>query len=123
MDFVWYILGLLNGTAAIFMWRFSKQRRLNPLAWSGLVLGTFLILFSIAWSVSSVLEGVPRAASMGLLFFGLSGVVLLTATHKYIDTKLKKIDIEDVAVQPAVKIISPEKVTKKVSQAERARTL
>ena len=35
-----------------------------------------LILFSISWSVGSVLEGVPRAASMGLLLFGFSGMVL-----------------------------------------------
>jgi len=31
----------------------------------------------LAWSVSSVLEGVPRAASMGLIFFGIPAVILL----------------------------------------------
>ncbi|MFC1515187.1 FMN-binding protein [Thermodesulfobacteriota bacterium] len=117
MDFTWYMLGVLTGTAAIFLWKFSKQRRLNQLAWGGLILGIFLILFSIAWSVGAVLEGVPRAASMGLLLFGLSGVVLLTFTYKYIDVKLEKIAVADVAPYPADVSIVPEKPPEKVVKA------
>jgi Na+-translocating ferredoxin:NAD+ oxidoreductase RnfG subunit len=117
MDFTWYILGVLTGAAAIFLWKFSKQYRLNRLAWGGLTIGIFLILFSIAWSVGAALEGVPRAASMGLLLFGLSGIVLLTFTYKYIDTRLVKIAFEKIAVESAVEIISPVKASKKVKQA------
>jgi Na+-translocating ferredoxin:NAD+ oxidoreductase RnfG subunit len=117
MGFTWYMLGVLTGASAIFLWKFSKQYRLNRLAWGGLTVGLFLILFSIAWSAGAVLEGVPRAASMGLLLFGLSGIVLLTFTYKYIDTKLGKIAFEKVAVEPAVEIISPVKASKKVKQA------
>jgi len=62
---------------------------MNWLSWSGLVLGIVMILFSIAWAVGSVLEGVPRAASMGLLLFGLSGIVILTVTARYMATKLR----------------------------------
>jgi len=51
---------------------------------TGLGIGTFLILFSIAWAVGSVLEGVPRAASMGLMMFGLGGIVILTVTVRFI---------------------------------------
>ena len=117
MDFTWYMLGVLTAAAAIFLWKFSKQYRLNQLAWGGLTVGIFLILFSTAWSMGAVLEGVPRAASMGLLLFGLSGIVLLTFTYKYIDTKLGKIAFEEVAVEPAVEIISPVKASKKVAPA------
>jgi hypothetical protein len=83
MGFTWYCLGLLTTGSTIFLWHFSKRYQLNWLAWSGLTLGIVLILFSIAWAVGSVLEGVPRAASMGLLLFGLSGIVILTLGFRY----------------------------------------
>lgn len=114
MDFTWYILGVLTGAAGIFLWRLSKQYRLKLFVWGSLTVGIFLIIFSIAWSVGAVLEGVPRAASMGLLLFGLSGIVLLTATYKYIDAKLEKIAVDDVALKPADKKISPEIAPKTV---------
>jgi hypothetical protein len=37
--------------------------------------------------VGAVLEGVPRAGSMGLLLFGLSGIVILTLTGKFITSQ------------------------------------
>jgi hypothetical protein len=83
MGFTWYFLGLLTTGSVIFLWHFSKRYQLNWIAWSGLILGIVLILFSIAWAVGSVLEGVPRAASMGLLLFGLSGIVILTLGFRY----------------------------------------
>ena len=84
MDFTWYILGVLTGTVAYSLYLVSRRNTLNWLSWSGLIAGSALILFSIAWAVGSVLEGVPRAASMGLLLFGLSGVVILTLTGRKI---------------------------------------
>lgn len=87
MSFTWYCLGLLTTGSTVFLWHFSKRYCLSWLSWSGLTLGLVLILFSIAWSVGSVLEGVPRAASMGLLLFGLSGIVILTLAFRYTITK------------------------------------
>ena len=84
MDFTWYILGVLTGAVAYSFYLISKKTTLNWLSWSGLIAGSSLILFSIAWAVGSVLEGVPRAASMGLLLFGLSGVVILTLAGRKI---------------------------------------
>jgi hypothetical protein len=34
-----------------------------------------------------VLEGVPRAASMGILLFGLSGVIILTLTARMLASR------------------------------------
>jgi hypothetical protein len=82
MDLTWYILGVLTGAVAYSLYLISKKNTLNWLLWSGLIAGSSLILFSIAWAVGSVLEGVPRAASMGILLFGLSGVVILTLTAR-----------------------------------------
>ncbi len=82
MGFTWFVSGLLTTGSGIFLWHFSKHYQLNWLAWTGLAIGIGNILFSIPWAVACVLEGVPRAASMGLLLFGLSGVVILTLTGR-----------------------------------------
>ena len=87
MDLTWYILGVLTGAAAYSLYLISRKNTLNWLFWSGLIAGSVLILFSIGWAVGSVLQGVPRAASMGILLFGLSGVVILTLTGKMISSK------------------------------------
>jgi NosR/NirI family transcriptional regulator, nitrous oxide reductase regulator len=69
----------------------SKRFRLNWQSWTGLILGTFLLLFCIAWTVGTVLEGVPRAASMGIILFAFPGIVLLTLTLRYVNTKLERV--------------------------------
>jgi len=92
MGFTWYALGLLSSASGILLWRLSRRYRFNGVCWAGLGFGIFLTLFTIAWCVGSVLEGVPRAASMGLIFFGMPGIILLTATVKYIDLRIEKID-------------------------------
>jgi hypothetical protein len=84
MDLTWYILGVLTGAVAYSLYLIFKKTTLNWLLWTGLIAGSSLILFSIAWAVGSVLEGVPRAASMGILLFGLSGVIILTLTGRMI---------------------------------------
>jgi hypothetical protein len=84
MSLTWYVLGALAAGAAYALWEYSKKNSLNWISWSGMSLGIVLVLFSIAWAVGAVLEGVPRAASMGLLLFGLSGIVVLTITGRYI---------------------------------------
>jgi len=84
MDLTWFILGILTGAVAYSLYLISKKTPLNWFLRSGLIAGSSLILFSIAWAVGSVLEGVPRAASMGLLLFGLSGVTILTLTARLI---------------------------------------
>ena len=84
MSLTWYLLGLLAAGSAYALRQYSRKNPLNWISWSGMVLGIVLVLFSIAWAVGAVLEGVPRAASMGLLFFGLSGIVILSVTGRYI---------------------------------------
>jgi len=100
MGFTWYCVGLLTTGSGIFLWHFSRRYQLNWLAWSGLVLGIVNILFSIAWAVGSVLEGVPRAASMGLLLFGFSGIVILTLAFQYTLTRRPK--IIETAAEPVL---------------------
>ncbi len=84
-------LGMLTIVCVALLVNLSGRYRLNNLAWGGMGLGMALILFCIAWGAGSVLEGVPRAAAMGVVFFGFPGIVLLTLTIKYIDTRMEKI--------------------------------
>lgn len=84
MDLTWYILGTLTGGIIYGMYLLSEKFALNWLSWSGLCAGAGLILFSIAWGVGAVLEGVPRAGSMGILLFGLPGLIVTTVTIRRI---------------------------------------
>ena len=84
MDLTWFILGALTGATLYAMYVLFQNYTSNWLSWSGLGLGAALILFSIAWGVGAVLEGVPRAGSMGIVLFALPGLVLATVTVKRI---------------------------------------
>lgn len=83
MGLTWYVLGALAAGSAYALREYSKKHPMNWISWSGMALGIVLVLFSIAWATGAVLEGVPRAASMGLLLFGLGGIVVLTVTGRY----------------------------------------
>lgn len=87
MGLMWFSVGLITGLSAFAFVELHKRFDLNWLGWSGLVLGEFLILFCIAWSTASVFEGVPRAASMGLLMFGGAGLVTLVLTWRLVVQK------------------------------------
>ena len=53
-------------------------------------IGIFLIIFTLLWSVSSVLEGEPQAANMGLLVFGIPSLLLFGATQRLVNKDSKK---------------------------------
>jgi hypothetical protein len=84
MDLTWFILGALTGATLYAMYVLFQNYTSNWLSWSGLGLGAALIFFSIAWGVGAVLEGVPRAGSMGIVLFALPGLGLATVTIKRI---------------------------------------
>jgi hypothetical protein len=84
MDLTWYFLGVLTGGALYCAYVLANRFKLNWLLLSGVGTGAGLLLFSIAWGVGAVLEGVPRAGSMGILLFGLPGLILLTVTLRHI---------------------------------------
>lgn len=84
MGFTWYVLGFLTVGIVYFLCGYATKNRLSRVFWTGLGFGIFFILFSIAWAVGALLEGVPRAASMGLVMFGLGGIVILSVTIRFI---------------------------------------
>lgn len=84
MAFTWYILGFLTVGTGYFLYEYARKQRLHWLSCLSLSMGIFSIYFSIAWAGGAVLEGVPRAASMGLLIFGLGGIVILAVMVRFI---------------------------------------
>lgn len=78
MMITFYIVGLLAAGSVWWLIHLSRRQQVKPLMLAGLGLGIAMILFCIAWGMGSVLEGVPRAAAMGVVFFGFPGLILLT---------------------------------------------
>ena len=82
MGLMWFSVGLITGLSGFAAVELRKKFATDWRGWLGLALGEFLVLFCIAWSTASVFEGVPRAASMGLLMFGGSGLIVLVLTWR-----------------------------------------
>lgn len=83
MGFTWFALGFISIVSGYFLMAYKKKYNWNAFVLMGFLSGLGAILFSIAWAVGAVLEGVPRAASMGLLVFGLGGIVILSVTFRF----------------------------------------
>ena len=82
MGLMWFTLGLLVGLSALGALELRKHFQVDWRGWIGLAVGIVLVLFCIAWSVASLAEAEPRAASMGLLLFGGTGVAVLALTGR-----------------------------------------
>jgi len=94
MSLTWYLLGVVSALFGSFLYEYNKKNGIDKISLTGIISGVVLILFSIAWGVGAVLEGVPRAGSMGLLLFGLSGVVILTVSIRYHGSQKSKANTE-----------------------------
>jgi len=76
-EILFFTLGVITTLSAIALINWNKNYHFSWKSWALLILGFFLLIFSIAWAVSSVLEGEPRSASMGLVLFGVLGLIIL----------------------------------------------
>lgn len=84
IEMLFFTLGVISTLSLIAMVKWNKIYKFDWKAWSLLGLGLFLMIFCMAWSVSSVLEGEPRAASMGMVVFGLPSLVLLALARRVV---------------------------------------
>jgi NosR/NirI family transcriptional regulator, nitrous oxide reductase regulator len=112
MSLTWYVLGLLTVASGEGLRQVNQRYRLDWIAWCGLLSGIGALLFCIAWAVGAYLEGVPRAAAMGLLLFGLGGIVILALVSKYINARVEKREVK-VSVSPAA-VAMADKATRTV---------
>jgi len=82
IETLFFSLGVICTLAIVGLIYYNKQFKFKPGTWAVLGFGIFLLVFCIAWSVSSVLEGEPRAASMGLVIFGIPSLLFLFLGRK-----------------------------------------
>lgn len=84
MGFAWFLIGAVTAVATVTITYLHNKHSLTWLQSAPLILGAVLLIFSCAWGAGSFFEGVPRAASMGFVMFGLPGVVLLVHANRCI---------------------------------------
>ncbi len=90
IEILFFILGALTTLAVLGIIKLNEKYKLDWKTWTTTGLGAFLCLFCIAWSVSSVLEGEPQAASVGMVVFGLPSLISFALTRKLIINKKVK---------------------------------
>jgi hypothetical protein len=90
MAITWYLVGIIAAGSVFLLIRLSRKYQPGWIILTSLAAGIAMILFCIAWSMGSVLEGVPRAAAMGVVCFGFPGIALLTTTSRLLTTKQRK---------------------------------
>lgn len=84
VEILFFVLGAMSVLLCIGLVRLRKR---YDLKWPAMVLGgcgAFTLLFCIAWSASSVLEGEPQAANMGILVFGTPVLLVFGAMRRMI---------------------------------------
>ena len=84
IELLFFMLGVITTLSIIGIVKLYKTYQLDWKSWMTLLIGIFLAVFAIAWAVSSVLEGEPRAASMGVVFFGIPGIIILLLGRRFV---------------------------------------
>ena len=84
IEILFFMLGVVATLSAVGLIILNKTYPLDWKSWLSLIVGIFLLVFAVAWSLSSVMEGEPRAASMGMVFFGIPGIILLLLGRRFV---------------------------------------
>ncbi len=87
MGLTWFALGFLTVISGYLIMIYRKRYRWNNFILMGILSGLGSVFFSVAWAVGAALEGVPRASGMGLLVFGLGGIIILSVTFRFVKVK------------------------------------
>ena len=84
IEILFFCLGVLTTLSVGALVYLSKRYHLD---WKSRTMsggGVFFLIFCVAWSVSSVLEGEPQAAALGLVFFGSPAIILFLLIRRII---------------------------------------
>lgn len=86
MELMWFCLGvfLIACLWVLGNWNSKRANKLTFLGWGSSSLTLLAFLFTIAWSISSAIEGETQSAGMGLVFFGGATLLLFAITLRLI---------------------------------------
>ena len=88
-EILFFFLGVLGTSLTSTL---IYLRKTFPLRWHSTTLaalGIMLALFTIAWSVSSLLENEARASGMGLLIFGVTTLICFGLARQLVAKEMK----------------------------------
>jgi len=88
-EILFFCLGILGTSLTVSL---IYLRKTLPFRWHSTALaasGILLALFTIAWSVSSILENEARASGMGLLIFGVTTLVCFGLARQLVAKEMK----------------------------------
>jgi hypothetical protein len=84
IEILFFMLGVATALSIVGLVMLNKTYLLDWKSWVALILGFLFLVFAVAWSMSSVLEGEPRAASMGMVVFGIPGLIILLLSRRFV---------------------------------------
>jgi len=82
MGMMWFVIGIVVGITPIVAYAVNSKFEVDLWGWLGMAVGEFLVLFAIAWTVASLAEGEPRAASMGAIMFGVPALIAMAVSWR-----------------------------------------
>lgn len=89
IEILFFILGVMT---VLFIKGIVFIVKRYPFRWyASLVagLGAFLVIFSVAWAVSSIIEGETRSAGIGILVFGVQALICFGLTRQMVVREMK----------------------------------
>lgn len=82
LGLTWFCVGALSVASVWVMIEVAKRYEVSRLAWTGALGGIATVLFGVAWTVGSIVEGEPQAAALGAMMFGGMGVAIVALTAR-----------------------------------------
>jgi len=86
MILLWILLGITSAIACIISYYWIKFGAPRIVLTTGL-LGVSLFLFSVVWAIFTMSKGEPLTASLGMVTFGLPGIMLIASGWKMLETR------------------------------------
>jgi hypothetical protein len=78
----WFCMGILFTLSVLGLAWLSIKVKLPWYAWAMKITGVVAILFGLGWAGASFLEDIYQSGSMGLIFFSMPGVILITLSWR-----------------------------------------
>ena len=84
---LFFLLGMLTAGGIMLIVKLKDKYNFTIAVWILIISGLLLLVFSIAWATSSVIEYENQAAGLGLLIFGGMSLILFSITAKIVKKK------------------------------------